>query len=267
MSARSRPLVGLTGLASVGARVAGLPATFAELSVDVYISAYAEAVSAAGGVPVHLARCVDIAAYAGRLDGVMLTGGADLEPGRYGADPAPELEATDPRRDTIELALADLAAAEGLAVLGICRGLQLLNVHGGGTLIQHVDGHSRFDVPSTECVDEVTFVRGSRLHSLLGDCVAVNSLHHQAVDRIAPGWEVVGRSRDGGVEAIERSDGGAVAVQWHPELLAGAADDRLFSWLVEAATTRRNGRDRPLPEAVRHPAAGYSNQSATPSTT
>ncbi len=231
----ARPLIGLTGRRKRGADVAGLPANFAGVEVDLYVSAYAEAISAAGGLPVHLPQHVEPAQYADRLDGLLLSGGADIAPERYGAEPRPGLTPPEPARDTVELALVDSAVADGLPVLGICRGLQLLNVWAGGTLHQHVPEHARYDLPAGERFDDVTIEPGSRLHAMYGTRQTVNSLHHQTVDRVAPGWQVTGRSGDGTVEAIEWPGHDVVAVQWHPELLPGAASDPLFAWLVERA--------------------------------
>ncbi len=102
--------------------------------------------------------------------------------------------------------------------------------------------HTRLDVaPHTE-VHEVEFVTGSRLWSIYGERRSVNSLHHQVVDRVAPGWVVTARGADGLVEALEWPGHDVIAVQWHPEMLAGAATDPLFRWLVEAAAARRSQR-------------------------
>jgi putative glutamine amidotransferase len=120
-------------------------------------------------------------------------------------------------------------------VLGICRGLQLLNVWAGGTLHQHVPDHARYDIPATDGVDELAIAPGSVLRELYGERHHVNSLHHQAVDRVADGWVVTARSVDGTVEALEWPGRDVVAVQWHPELLPGATTDPLFAWLVRRA--------------------------------
>lgn len=234
----ARPLIGLTGRVATGSEINGLPRSFAALPVDLYVAAYATAVFAAGGLPVHLPQDIAVAAYAGRLDGVLLSGGADLEPSRYGAERGPEVSATEPERDAMEFELLDLAVAEELPVLGICRGFQLLNVHGGGTLHQHVPTHAHFDdAPGAE-VDEVAVVAGSRVHGFYGDTVPVNSLHHQTVDRLASGWQATGRGRDGTIEAIELPGHDMIGVQWHPELLDGATCDPVFAWLVDAARRR-----------------------------
>ncbi|MET0146738.1 MAG: gamma-glutamyl-gamma-aminobutyrate hydrolase family protein [Ilumatobacteraceae bacterium] len=232
------PLIGLSGRRKVGADVRGLVANMDAIDVDIYISPYARAVTAAGGLPVHLPQHVDPAEYAGRLDGVVLSGGADVDPSRYGAIRASATQRTEPDRDRFELALVDLAVDDGLPVLGICRGLQLLNVWAGGTLHQHVPGHGRYDIAPDTAVDGASVVPGTVVHDLVGDHVAINSLHHQSIDEVAPGWVVAAVGTDGTIEAIEWPGHDVVAVQWHPELMSGAATEGLFGWLVRCASGR-----------------------------
>jgi putative glutamine amidotransferase len=242
MNELARPLIGLTGRRKRGFQVAGFPANLDELHLDVYVNEYARAITEAGGLPVHLPLHVDPAEYAGRLDGILLSGGTDVEPARYGAEPEPATYVPEPARDQLELGFVDLAVSEELPVLGICRGLQLLNVWGGGTLHQHVPAHARFDVGPDARVDEVTIEPGSLLHELYGSTVTVNSLHHQTVDRVAGGWTVAARSATGDVEGLEWPGHDVVAVQWHPELLETRASDPLFSWLVDRAARRTDVR-------------------------
>jgi len=235
---RTSPLIGLTGRRKRGAEVTGFPDSFADVALDLYVSAYAEAVTAAGGLPVHLPQHVDPAAYAGHLDGVLLTGGADVDPVHYGAAPDPATGPVEDTRDAAELALIELAVAEELPVLGICRGLQLLNVWAGGTLHQDEPDHARYDLAVDDAFDEAVVEPGSRLAELHGGRIHVNSLHHQTVERVAAGWVVTARSADGTVEALEWPGHDLIAVQWHPELLVGASSDPLFAWLVERARAR-----------------------------
>jgi putative glutamine amidotransferase len=230
-----RPLIGLSGRRKRGAQIADFPANLADVAIDVYVNAYARAITEAGGLPVHLPLHVDPAEYAGRLDGLLLSGGTDVEPARYGAAPEPTTLVPEPARDRLELGFVDFAVAEELPVLGICRGLQLLNVWGGGTLHQHVPSHARYDVAGDDRVDELTIEPGSLLHELYGPRLRVNSLHHQTVDRVAAGWTVTARSRGGDVEGLEWPGHDVVAVQWHPELLDSSGSDPIFAWLVERA--------------------------------
>jgi putative glutamine amidotransferase len=233
-----RPLIGLTGRRKRGADVAGFPDGFADVAMDVYVSDYARAVTAAGGLPVHLPQHVDPREYAGRLDGLLLSGGADVDPVHYGAAAEPATGPVEDDRDRAELGLVELAVAEDLPVLGICRGLQLLNVWAGGSLHQHVPAHARYDLAPDDEFDAVVVEPASRLAAMYGRRLRVNSLHHQTVDRVADGWVVTARSTDGTVEALEWQGHDVIAVQWHPELLPGAATDPVFAWLVERARAR-----------------------------
>jgi putative glutamine amidotransferase len=238
-----RPLIGLSGRRKHGADVAGFPANLADVDLDVYVNDYARAITEAGGLPVHLPLHVDPADYAERLDGLLLSGGTDVDPARYGAPPDPAAYAPEPARDRLELGFVDLAVAEGLPVLGICRGLQVLNVWAGGTLHQHVPTHARFDVAPDDRIDELAIEPDSVLHELYGPRLAVNSLHHQTVDRVAGGWTVTARSSIGGdVEALEWPGHDVIAVQWHPELLDTRGSDPIFAWLVDRAAQRTRPR-------------------------
>jgi putative glutamine amidotransferase len=233
------PLIGLTGRRKRGGDVRGFPASLADVEIDVYVNDYARAVTAAGGLPVHLPMHVDPAEFVGRLDGLLLSGGADVDPALYAADAETDLAPPEPDRDRLELGFIDVAVADEVPVLGICRGLQLLNVWGGGTLHQHVPEHARYDVAPADRVDELVVEDGTRLHDLYGSRHTVNSLHHQTVDRVADGWVVAARSADGTIEALEWPAHDVLAVQWHPELLPTSATDPLFAWLVERAEASR----------------------------
>ncbi|NUS52370.1 MAG: gamma-glutamyl-gamma-aminobutyrate hydrolase family protein [Nocardioidaceae bacterium] len=208
---------------------------------DLLPTQYADAVGRAGGVPVLLPPQdpADAAAVVGRLDGLVITGGADVDPARYGADPHPRTVAWRTDRDAWELALLGAADALGLPVLGICRGMQVMAVHRGGTLEQHVPdavGHETHS-PGGDAFGEVevSTAPGSRLRSLLGDRQRVGCHHHQGV-REHPGFTAAAHADDGTLEAMEAA--GArfqLAVQWHPETRADAG---LFAGLVAAAAAR-----------------------------
>jgi len=182
---------------------------------------YAEALRQAGIEPVLISP--ENARPLVGLQGLMLSGGNDLNPARYGATAVPGNEDPDDERDELECSLLAGALAADLPVLAICRGMQLFNVFHGGTLIQHLansDVHRvRGDHPELP-VHQILVEPGSRLASILGAGLhGVNSRHHQAVGRIGGGLRVTARSApDGVVEALERADRRfAVAVQWHPE--------------------------------------------------
>ena len=208
------------------------PANLADLVVDLYFSDYARAVSAAGGLPVYLPSHGDPGSFVGHLDGLVLSGGTDIDPVRYGQESRSDMYEPEPARDGFELGILDAISSFEMPVLGICRGIQLINVHAGGTLHQHVESHARFDVPTSRIVHEVTFTEGSVTAALYGRSLWVNSLHHQTIDEVGEGFVVTGRSTDGTVEALEAADRAWLGVQWHPEMMDSRDQDPLFSWLV-----------------------------------
>lgn len=166
--------------------------------------------------------------YVQMIDGLLLTGGYDIDPNLYGEDPHPNLQALFPQRDAFELALIEAALERGIPILGICRGMQLLNVYYGGTLyqdlpsqfgknmIQHVQ-KSSFDIP----VHWVTVEKDSAIHAITGDKVMVNTFHHQGIKDLAPGLRSVATSADGMIEAVEAIDANqdVIGLQWHPEIM------------------------------------------------
>jgi putative glutamine amidotransferase len=217
---------------------------------------YLTSLERAGATP----RVIDPAADRGsavldECDGVLLTGGADVDPTHYGADdrhPTLKLDAT---RDAYELVLAREALARDMPLLAICRGVQLLNVAAGGTLVQDIPTHRPSDIvhgqrqPLTSTPHTVRVQSGSALASLLGPRsagdIAVNSRHHQSVDRVAPGFLVSAVAPDGIVEGIERAAARfCVGVQWHPENFWETGEfTSMFAGLVEAATRAANRRE------------------------
>ncbi len=229
----SIPLIGLTGRRRLLNQIEGFPGSLGHLRADLFLSDYSDDVVAAGGLPVLLPVDGDPEPYMSRLDGIVFTGGADIEPHRYNQEPDGQ-GGYEPERDDQELALVDLAIDHGLAVLGICRGLQLLNVHAGGTLHQDVPAHSRYDVDPAGAVHGVRFSQPSRLHLLYGEQAEVNSLHHQTIDRLGSGLQVTGRADDGTIEALEMPGCDVIAIQWHPEMRNG--QEPVFDWLIKQAT-------------------------------
>lgn len=215
-------------------------ASLRDADVDVHFADYSTAVAAARGLPVELSRDAPVDALVERLDALVLTGGADVDPARYGRQREAGCGAVEPERDAWELALLDAAIRHGLPVLGICRGLQLLNVACGGTLVQDVEEgpaggrHMRADVAPHEPVHTVKLVPGTRAAWLYGEEVKVNSLHHQAIDELGAGLLASGHSPDGTVEAVEMPGAAVLGVQWHPEWMR-AHPEAGFSWLVAQA--------------------------------
>lgn len=212
-------------------------------------AAYVRAVALAGGCPVVL-PFTGGAEQAGRhlavVDGVVLTGGGDVDPWLYGAEPLPGLGRVWPERDEYELALVTTAEALGRPVLGICRGLQAATVALGGTLLQDLRGRpgglQHWQESRGEVAGHTVAVRaGTLLHRVLRrDNVRTNSFHRQAADMVAPGLTVCGRTADGVAEALEDAAGLLLAVQWHPEdmLASQPVMLELFRWLVNTAAGR-----------------------------
>ncbi len=236
-----RPLIGLSGRRWPVERVPHLPqgALHGE-EVDLHLSEYPKGIAAVGGLPVQLTRDADPADMIDRLDGLVMTGGADPDPSLYGEDPHPELGEVEPGRDEWELGLIRAALKRRLPMLCVCRGAQLLNIALGGTLVQHLDEsdtHALWTTSRTDRCHVVQVSAGSRLASLYGDSVATNSLHHQAVGRPGRDVLVTGIAEDGVIEGFEIEDRPEVlAVQWHPEMLLEQPDPA-FAWLVEQART------------------------------
>jgi len=213
---------------------------------DLAPAGYASCVQAAGAVAVLLPtdRAVTESpeSLLDRLDGLILTGGVDVDPASYGAEAAPETSDVRPDRDRFELSLAKAALESDLPLLGICRGFQLMNISAGGNLDQHLpdrlghEGHRT--VPGSFDEHEVELSEGSMIAGLCGrNRLVVSSHHHQGLDRIGEGLRVTGVAvPDGIVEAIEvEGRDFAIGVQWHPEIEEG---DRLIPALVEAARER-----------------------------
>ena len=218
-------------------------------------SAYLDAVQRAGGVPIVLPPQLDAAArdvLLASIDALLLTGGGDMDPARFGEAPHPTLYDVAPARDSLELDAVRVALARGVPVLAICRGMQVLNVALGGTLHQDVGtepgtqlqhSQQKDGVPRDEPTHKVRIEPDSRLARVMGtDAVEVNSMHHQAVKALGEGLCAVAWASDQIVEGVEHTDPTrfVLGVQWHPEELVRRADSarRLFAALVAAAAPR-----------------------------
>jgi len=211
--------------------------------------AYTQSVLNAGGLPVLIPAGIDLPRLrdlCSHLQGILFTGGADVDPQRFGGATHPRVYGIDPARDDLEISLVNLAVQARLPFMGICRGIQVINVALGGTLYTDIADqlptaakHDSYpDWPRDYLAHPVTVLPGSRLSALLG-CpqVQTNSLHHQGVAHLAPGLKAVAFTPDGLVEGVELAEHPfGIGVQWHPECLPDHAAMRaLFKGLVDAA--------------------------------
>lgn len=238
----SRPLIGLS--TSVTSDTTPERATLN--------AAYLHAVQQAGGVPVLLPPQLDAearAVLADRLDGLVLSGGGDVDPACYGQPPHPRTADVSPARDALEIALVHRALERGTPLLAICRGIQVLNVALGGTLYQDLPGepggpivHAQTEPRSRPTHTVKVVPDATRLGAIVAAAeLAVNSFHHQGIHRLGDGLREVAWAADGVVEAVEMAGNRfVVGVQWHPEDLVGhdAAARNLFAALVDAARRR-----------------------------
>lgn len=224
-----RPLIGVSTYLESGTRWGVW-----ELEAALLPAVYPRLVQRAGGLAAMLppddpARA---AATVARLDGLVIAGGPDVDPARYGAERHPRTGAPARERDAWELALTEAALAARLPLLGVCRGMQVLNVALGGTLTQHIEGHA--ETPGVFGRHKVTPVPGTLYAALVPEETSVPTYHHQCVDRLGRDLVASAHAEDGTVEAIElpEREGWAVGVQWHPEM---GEDERVMRALVEAA--------------------------------
>jgi putative glutamine amidotransferase len=261
-SRRERPLIGVTTsemrrAESIEPTPEGEPLAHLEMALGL---PYLRGLEAAGGLPVVMPPLSDdaIEPLLDRFDGICLSGGPDLDPQGYGAEPHPELGPIEPDLDRFELAVARRADAREMPILAICRGTQALNVVRGGALHQHLPEISaeishRQHTPGDQTSHPVEIDPESRLAATLGGGgeIDVNSFHHQAIDRLGEGLRVSARAPDGTVEAIEDpSRPFLIGVQWHAETLVHRPyEAALFRRFVEACRDdgaefqRRSGRE------------------------
>ena len=181
------------------------------------------------------------------LDGLLLPGGWDVDPARYGEEPDPKVGDIDPELDETEIRLFNEARQREIPVLGLCRGQQVINVAMGGSLIQHLEGHEVRAYGRRHLAHTVVVDPASELgRAAEGQPIRVNSLHHQAVRSVAPGLRQTATGDDGTIEGLETDDGLVVAVQCHPEELTGDLPwaSRLFERFVARARGRRHQTSR-----------------------
>ena len=234
-----KPIIGITSYAQEASWGAWtLPAAVLPL-------AYVRSVELAGGRPLLVPPVEDaVEETLDVLDGLILSGGADIDPDHYGAERHPETTFTQPDRDRAELALLEGALARELPVLAICRGMQMLNVVHGGGLHQHLPelvGHvGHRATPGVFSIHDVRLEPASKTATLIGERARVHSSHHQGLGRVGERMQAVGWAEDGSIEAIEDpAHRFAIGVLWHPE---EDEDKRLFEALVEEARNHRKRR-------------------------
>ena len=246
-----KPLIGISGSVMLSNEI-GFDPRFASV-LPAFNSAprdYSMAIEAAGGIPVILPLTLDeevLTATLDRLDGLLLTGGDDVDPLRYGEDHHHKIEKTNPVRDQFDLTLARMALDRDMPILGICRGCQILNVAEGGTLYQDISAQVKNALrhplvgiaPKWHKAHLVSLEPGSKLADIYGtQDLWTNGFHHQAVKDVAATLKAVGKTKDGVVEAVESpSHGFVVGVQWHPEMMLEKHEDvlPLFESFVQAA--------------------------------
>lgn len=227
--------------------VGGVPAIYGAQHISTYVADVDRCIARSHGLPVDLPFDVDPVEIVQRLDGLVITGGQDIHPDFWGGraavettrDPRHHHSAHDLERDNYEAGLLAAALDVGLPVLGICRGHQLLNVHLGGTLVEHLPdrnvAHNSLQVAPTDGAPDhaVEMVAESTVATIYGRRRVVNSWHHQAVDRLGTGLVATAYATDGVVEAAELPGRPVVGLQWHPEWTV--TPDPIFDWLVAAA--------------------------------
>lgn len=219
---------------------------------------YVEALRRAGAIPVLVPPQPENAAeIVEELDGLLLAGGDDCDPSIYGEERHPSVEPMDPRRQNNDLTLARAARERGIPTLGICLGLQVMNVAAGGTLVQDINSEMKTEIehvsePEDRARHDVRLEKGTKLASILGASrdLSVNSSHHQAIKGIGRGFRVTAKAPDGIVEGLEDPDHPFyVGVQWHPEDMGGEKSaSALFGAFIEAARKYADAKRRAAEE-------------------
>jgi len=242
-----KPIIGITG------RPQCVPAAAIQIKAYLAGHTYTDSIRHGGGIPVILVPVdnEEIDDVLDRVDGLLFTGGGDVSPAAYGAEPEETVRGVNTERDTFEFALVRKAHERKMPVMGICRGMQVINVALGGTLIQDLPSHTGVhdhDVAGEGVYEphlQAKVDEDTRLSNVVGPGLhSINSIHHQAVDELGEGLSVVASAIDGTIEAIDHEDLGwpFIAVQWHPEFLGMRNDGtshELFASLVANAAKYR----------------------------
>jgi len=251
----SHPLILLTGYYLAGEQWTGKrPCTRSDQDVFLSTMDYPRAIFAAGAYPLFAPPLLDpafIKRIVSEADGVLLTGGADIHPSRYGEEPHIRLGRVSKERDAFEWTLLDTALEMKKPVLGICRGLQLINIFFGGSLYQDIYFQRTAEIkhsgsrPKDERAHDVFLQKGSTLFEAYGkEKISVNSFHHQAVKKLGRDLRDTGLSEDGIIEGVEGESGRLVAVQWHPEMMFEKEREQLnlFSFFIREIVLKNQRR-------------------------
>ena len=234
---KNRPYIGIVG--NLHFQETGTFAGSDRLYVN---NDYPQAVQMAGGIPFVLPFLTDyklVKEQIENLNGIIISGGYDVNPLLYGQEPTEKQGYSCEERDSYDVMVINTAIQMNKPIFAICRGIQILNIVLGGTIYEDISYKEGCRIKHSQkarthvATHTVELQKGSRLYSLLGESVLTNSFHHQAVKDVAPGFKIVGKSKDGVIEAMERDIGFVVGVQWHPEMMARKGDKKMLS-LFEA---------------------------------
>lgn len=236
-----KPLIGIVGnyLDKPIPEHANLPVTYTP-------QGYVDAVHAAGGIPVviPIVNTDNITSLLNHVDGIVLAGGQDIDPIFYGEEPHIKLGSLNYPRDVFELSLLRKAVVKNIPVLGICRGIQVINVALGGSLYQDLSEYSNWKIKHQQygtawqtSTHSIKITSNNVIHDIFGDTACVNSLHHQAICKLAPSLHPLAYSADNLIEAVDSPNYRILGVQWHPEAQYknNAEALQIFKWLISEA--------------------------------
>ncbi|MEJ6950707.1 gamma-glutamyl-gamma-aminobutyrate hydrolase family protein [Natronospora cellulosivora (SeqCode)] len=231
--------------------VIGISANYnSDINAFTLSSYYTKAILKAGGVPVILAVTLNneiIKEYISMIDGLILSGGGDIDPLIYSEEPIKEMGSISPKRDYFEIELVKQADNAGLSILGICKGCQLINIAMGGSVYQDIYQQNITEIkhiqeaPSWYPTHHINIIEGTYLHKIIKKRRShVNSIHHQSIKKLASNFKIAARADDGVIEAIEKNaDKFVMGLQWHPETMLDSSDSILiFKEFISCALTK-----------------------------